>query len=94
MQENRIVELDIRGQICPSTLLAALRSINLHRSDLRRGLQLVIRTDNRAATSTIPEMAVKMGYAVRVEKTSGHYLVIISAGETAPPVGDQRGIPL
>lgn len=94
MRENRTVELDIRGQICPSTLLSALRSINLHRSELRQGLQLAIRTDNRAATSTIPEMVVKMGYAVRVEKISRHYLIIISAGETVPPSGDQQGIPL
>ena len=31
------IEFDIRGQICPSTLLTALKEINRHRTSLKNG---------------------------------------------------------
>lgn len=72
--------LDIRGQICPSTLLTALRALNAHRDRLRRGeLELLILTDARDATGTIPEAAGNMGYRVRVESLGGHYAIRIGA---------------
>jgi len=79
------LQFDLRGQICPSTLLTALREVNRHRRDLRQGnLRLTIHTDNRDSTATIPEAMRNMGYRVTVEKKEGHYLLHIDF-----PVEDQ-----
>jgi len=73
--------IDIRGQICPSTLLTALRVLNAHRESLRSGdLELVILTDARDATHTIPEAATNMGYRAQVEAADGHYTIRLCAG--------------
>jgi len=75
-EENVIIH-DIRGQICPSCLLYTLREVNHHRQELRSGkLKLVIKTDNRNATSTIPEAISSMGYGYSVEKKDGGYYQI------------------
>ena len=72
----RRLEFDMRGQICPSSLLTALQEINKHRSSLRAGeVELSFKTDNREATVTIPESAANMGYAVKVKKEEDHYIV-------------------
>lgn len=72
--------IDIRGQICPSTLLTALRALNAHRERLRSGeLELLILTDARDATGTIPEAAGNMGYQARVESLDRHYSIRIRA---------------
>ena len=77
-----MIEYDIRGQICPSTLLFALRQINLHAQDMQEGkVCLSIRTDNRDAINTIPESVGNMGYAVKVTKVEGHYLIEIGRGD-------------
>lgn len=69
-----IVEFDIRGQICPSSLLIALKEVNARAELLRQGkVRLCFVTDNRDATITIPESAANMGYAVTVEKKDGCY---------------------
>lgn len=74
----RLIELDIRGQICPSCLLTTLREVNQHQTELKRGeTGLQVRTDSREATSTIPEAVGNMGYAVTVEKAEGHYVIQI-----------------
>lgn len=73
------IEFDIRGQICPSTLLTAMKEINRHRNSLRdRSCTLVFLTDNRDATITIPETVRNMGYAGHVEKKGGYYVLTIS----------------
>lgn len=76
--ENVIVH-DIRGQICPSCLLFTLREVNEQRDALKNSrLKIVIKTDNRNATSTIPDAVASMGYASTVEKTSeGYYRIVI-----------------
>ena len=72
----RRTEFDMRGQICPSSLLTALQKINEHHASLRAGeTELSFRTDNREATVTIPESAANMGYAVQVRKEEDHYIV-------------------
>jgi TusA-related sulfurtransferase len=77
-QAIQTVEFDIRGQICPSSLLTVLREVNSRRAELRRGwLRLSFRTDNRDATNTIPATVKNMGYAVSVTKEQGHYLIVI-----------------
>lgn len=75
-----VVDCDIRGQMCPSTLLAALREVNERRRELRSGaLTLCFHTDNREATSTIPDALQNMGYAVHVTKDEGHYVITVCA---------------
>lgn len=76
-----IIVHDIRGQICPSCLLYTLREVNTHRAALKAGsLRIIIKTDNRQATSTIPDAVATMGYGYIVKKTEeGYYQIEISA---------------
>jgi TusA-related sulfurtransferase len=79
-ESPRIIEIDMRGQVCPSTLLVALNSIDLNRKELRNGLaKLLIRTDNRDATTTIPATAENMGYQIEVAALDGFYEILISS---------------
>jgi len=76
-----VVEFDIRGQICPATLLTALKEINLRSGELLDGgLKLLFKTDNRDACITIPESAENMGYSVRVDKREDCYVIEVSGG--------------
>ncbi len=82
MESTRMVELDIRGQVCPSTLLTTLREVNRHQKEIREGgLQLLVRTDNRDATVTLPQAAANMGLSVEVCKEDGCYLISIGKGQ-------------
>ena len=75
--ENIIVH-DIRGQICPSCMLFTLREVNEQRSALKNNnLQILIKTDNRDATTTIPDALSSMGYDSTVEKKEGYYEIRI-----------------
>lgn len=75
-----VKQMDIRGQVCPSTLLTTLREINLQQEPLRDGeMVLEILTDNRHATATVPEAARNMGLAVKVEKQDGYYLIRVQS---------------
>ncbi len=75
-------QLDIRGQICPSTLLTALREVNLHKAALKVGaLQLVILTDDRNATATIPNAVDNMGYRVTVQRDEQHYRITVGGAD-------------
>ena len=66
--ENIIIH-DIRGQICPSCMLFTLREVNEQRSALKNNnLQILIKTDNRDATTTIPDALSSMGYDSTEEK--------------------------
>ena len=60
---NDVIVHDIRGQICPSCLLFTLREVNEQRDALKnKNTRLIIKTDNRDATATIPEALTSMGY--------------------------------
>lgn len=87
MTEKNIIEQDVRGQICPSCLLIALRHVNEQKDRIKSGqAELHILTDNRHATTTIPSAVGNMGYAVEVQKEHGNYRVVISqqaGGKTA-----------
>lgn len=73
------VELDIRGQICPSTLLTALKQVNSRKDELRSGgCILVILTDNRHSTTTISEAVGNMGYQVEVADCDSSYRITIT----------------
>lgn len=77
-----IREIDMRGKVCPSTLLIALREINTHKTALRSGaLKLVLIADNRDATMTIPDAATTMGYAVSVAQDGPRYRIEIQAAQ-------------
>jgi len=70
------IEFDIRGQICPSSLLTALREINIHQEALRdRVVRLRFLTDNRDCVATIPESARTMGYASEVRREQDCYAI-------------------
>jgi len=74
----RSIELDICGQICPSTLLVVLREMNNNFEELNSGrAKIIIKTDNRDATNTIPEAAENMGFQVTVSKSGGAYTIMI-----------------
>ena len=74
----KTIEYDIRGQICPSTLLLALREINTHQAALReRAVRLLFLSDNRDCVTTIPESARNMGYATAVRRERGCYVIEI-----------------
>ncbi len=74
----KTVEMNIRGQVCPSCLLLVLREVNQRHHELVAGdLCLVILTDNRDATGTIPEAVNNMGIAAAVEKVAGYYRITI-----------------
>lgn len=78
----KVIEFDIRGQICPSTLLTALKEINEYSDQLVDGtVRLAFRTDNRDAVGTIPESATNMGYSVTVTRGDGYYLIEIDGLE-------------
>jgi TusA-related sulfurtransferase len=71
-------EYDIRGQICPSTLLIVLKEVNEHTLMLRKGeISLVFLTDNRDALVTIPQSVETMGYHIETVKKKGHYRITI-----------------
>jgi TusA-related sulfurtransferase len=75
------VEFDIRGQVCPATLLIALREINAHQQALRAGtVRLRFLTDNRDCVTTIPDSARSMGYAAAVRREQGCYLIEVHRG--------------
>ena len=74
------IEIDIRGQLCPATLLVALKEINARAALLRQGaVKLCFLIDNRDATGTIPESAANMGYAVNVTRQEGWYRIEVAA---------------
>lgn len=75
---SRTVELDIRGQVCPSTLLLTLREINHYQKEILAGsVELVILTDNRNACVTVPQAAQNMGLQAQVDKVAGSYTIRI-----------------
>lgn len=82
MMSRETIELDIRGQVCPSCLLLALREVNKHHAALHAGSsRLVVLIDSRDATGTIPEAVRNMGLVAQVEKVDGHYRVLIDRAQ-------------
>jgi TusA-related sulfurtransferase len=81
VENVRTIEFDISGQICPSTLLVALREINRNIEELNAGrVRLVFKTDNRDCTNTIPEAAGNMGLLVDVRKDDSRYTILVYKG--------------
>ena len=79
MSTRDIIELNIMGQVCPSCLLVTLQEINANRVRLKKGeAEVVVKTDHRDATRTIPDSAQAMGYDVEVKKVSTYYEIRVS----------------
>lgn len=76
--EAKIITMDIRGQICPSCLLLALKEVNANISGIRKGQVVIcVQTDDRHATITIPEAVEKMGLSTRLNKDKNGYEIHI-----------------
>jgi TusA-related sulfurtransferase len=68
--EHNMIKMDIRGQICPSCLLLALKEVNANIEEIKRGeSEIRILSDDRHASATIPDAIIKMGLSTAVEKT-------------------------
>lgn len=77
-----IVDIDIRGQVCPSSLLSTLKELNTRSEKIRTGAEdIVVTTDNRDCLTTIPQTAMNMGFFVKVEKVESYYIIRISGRE-------------
>lgn len=73
-----LLELDIRGQVCPSCLLLTLREINNHHARLTSGhARLTVLIDSRDATTTIPQAVKNLGLSASIEKLADGYQVVI-----------------
>jgi TusA-related sulfurtransferase len=83
---GHVVELDLRGHVCPASLLISLKQLNAMRESLSNGeTSLRVLTDNRESVPTISNAARSMGYAVTVEHADAHYVLLVErAGEEEP----------
>ena len=78
MFSGRTVVLDLRGHVCPSSLLISLKKMNAMREGLSSGeVALRILTANRESVPTITEAARSMGYAVTAEHAEAHYVLLV-----------------
>jgi TusA-related sulfurtransferase len=79
MAEIKSVNVNILGQVCPACLLVALKELNDKRETLKNGeIEIVIKTDHRDATRTIPDSAKAMGYNVDVKKVESYYEIRVN----------------
>ncbi|MEW6116015.1 MAG: sulfurtransferase TusA family protein [Nitrospirota bacterium] len=79
MSERKTIDLNILGQVCPACLLVAIKEMNNNRNELKSGeAELVIKTDHRYATRTIPDSAKAMGFNVDIKKEETYYEIKIS----------------
>ena len=75
----KVVEIDVCGQICPSSLLTTLREVNNHKQPLRNGeIELQVLTDNHDSTNRVSETLGNMGYRVKVEDLDKYFRISIS----------------
>ena len=74
----KTIEVDMRGQVCPSTLLVAMDNINQNQEELNsHKVKLLIKTDNRDAITTIPGTAENMGYETEITPQDGFYEILV-----------------
>lgn len=80
MDKVNTIHLDISGQICPSCLLLTLKELNQHAAAVRNGTtEIIVTTDDRQATTTIPDAVQKMGYGSEVLKLDAGYRIRVCA---------------
>lgn len=74
----RTIDINILGQICPSCLLLTLRELNSNGAAIRAGnTELVVVTDDRQSTATIPATAERMGLHSEVGRLDESYRIRI-----------------
>ena len=72
------IEMDIRGQICPSCLLIALKEVTNNANSIRnKETTITIISDDRHTTTTIPDAVHSMGFLANVSKTGKGYEIVI-----------------
>lgn len=77
---KQTIDIDIRGQICPSCLLLTLKALNGHSAEVRAGkAEIVVTTDDRLATSTIPATVDRMGFGTDIARLDDAYRIRIFA---------------
>jgi TusA-related sulfurtransferase len=80
MEQVNSITIDISGQLCPSCLLLTLKDLNRHADAVRNGgTEIVVTTDDRQATATIPDAVNKMGYAAEVTRVDAGYRIRVCA---------------
>lgn len=74
----KTIDIDIRGQICPSCLLLTLQEINRNVTEIHTGsIELLVITDDRHATNTIPAMVDRMGFCTEILRLGDDYRIRI-----------------
>ena len=67
--------LDIRGMVCPQTVIKVLQKVRIMEEDQR----LIILTDAETATNSIPKEMMKKGLDCKVEHVgTGEWKIIIT----------------
>jgi hypothetical protein len=75
---KQTIDIDIRGQLCPSCLLVTLKELNRCGTAVRAGeAEIMVTTDDRQATATIPATVDRMGYGAEVVRLEGVYRIRI-----------------
>lgn len=78
MSDDDQLVLDIRGQICPSCLLIALKEVTTNADKINaKEFSILILSDDRHATATIPDAVHAMGFSTTVDKTDAGYKIVI-----------------
>jgi TusA-related sulfurtransferase len=72
------VHVDVRGFVCPSSLLVALRELNKYRESLRTDhFTIELMVDNHDSTNRICDAVKSMGYDFRVTDTDNSYCIAV-----------------
>ena len=72
------VQIDVRGFVCPSSLLVALRELNKYRESLRcASFKLDFLVDNHESTNRICAAVKSMGYDLQVTETNNSYCIAV-----------------
>jgi len=78
MNDNSQLVLDIRGQICPSCLLIALKEVTKNADKINtKEFSVLVLSDDRHATATIPGAVHSMGFSTAINKTDAGYEILI-----------------
>ncbi len=73
------VHIDVRGFVCPSSLLVALRELNKYRKSLRSDtFKMELMVDNHESTNRICDAVRSMGYDFQITDADNSYCIAVS----------------
>jgi len=73
------VSVDVRGFVCPSSLLVALRELNKYRESLRtEDFTMELMVDNHDSTNRICDAVKSMGYDFQISEVGHGYCIAVS----------------